>query len=156
MEMLSIKALVAAFGIMLSSTHDAPFKGVQPPPIQVEFRTDQQLCEMQFADRCSDDDTWEFAALYINNVMYLNEDCDYVLDQYCQSVILHELVHHYQDYSDVDYWRKCDVDPIAPMEAEAYEIQIKWLEEQGLDPWVFLDGLSVLSAGVCPHVGNVR
>lgn len=156
MVTFSIATWLAAFSVVLSGFDDSPFKGVSPPPVNVEFKTNEQLCAMQFADKCTPDSSWDFAAIYTLNTIHLNVDCDYNNDVYCQSVLLHELVHHYQAYSDVDYILKCDVDPVAPKEFEAYKIQIKWLEDQEVDPWKFLDGLSVMGASSCPVGGNSR
>jgi hypothetical protein len=71
--------------------------------------------------------------LYIDGTIYLAETCGD--SAWCDSVLLHELVHHYQSESGVDL--PC----LGEQEREAYQIQEKWLAERGVDIWDHLDPL---------------
>jgi hypothetical protein len=65
-----------------------------------------------------------------------------------RSVLLHELVHHLQAVNNVH------VSCMGTLERQAYDLQFKWLRENGVeDPYDFtgLDALTVVFAGICPE-----
>lgn len=85
--------------------------------------------------------------LYINGTIYLSDAIPYGV--WRDSVILHELVHHYQ----------ADSPPVClgQMEREAYEVQEQWLKERGVDIWDYLDPLwtiSIFTIGCGPQAEN--
>ncbi len=55
-----------------------------------------------------------------------------------KSALLHELVHHVQKFNNVDL--PC----MAAYERQAYDLQIKWLREQGVDDPYALIGINEL------------
>lgn len=73
--------------------------------------------------------------LYTTGTIYLSDTLKDGV--WRDSIILHELVHHYQAGSPP----VC----IGRMEREAYEIQQQWLEERGVDIWDHLDPLWTIS-----------
>jgi len=65
-----------------------------------------------------------------------------------KSVLVHELVHHLQFANHVK--TSC----MGSLERQAYNLQFKWLRENGVDdPYDFtsLDVLTVVFAGTCPE-----
>lgn len=65
-----------------------------------------------------------------------------------KSILVHELVHHLQAINNVR------VSCPAALEREAYDLQFKWLREQGVeDPYEYsgLNVLTVILAGICPE-----
>lgn len=63
-----------------------------------------------------------------------------------KSALLHELVHHVQRFNNIEL--PC----IAAHERQAYDLQIKWLREQGVDdPYDLIktNGLGIYMASVC-------
>ena len=63
-----------------------------------------------------------------------------------KSALLHELVHHAQRFNKIE--QPC----IAAYERQAYDLQIKWLREQGVDdPYDLIktNELSIYMASVC-------
>jgi uncharacterized protein DUF6647 len=63
-----------------------------------------------------------------------------------KSALLHELVHHVQRFNNIDL--PC----VAAYERQAYDLQIKWLREQGVDDPYDLIGtneLSIYMVSVC-------
>ncbi|CAN7735396.1 hypothetical protein LJR220_001941 [Bradyrhizobium sp. LjRoot220] len=63
-----------------------------------------------------------------------------------KSALLHELVHHVQRFNNIEL--PC----IAAHERQAYDLQIKWLREQGVDdPYDLMktNGLGIYMASVC-------
>lgn len=65
-----------------------------------------------------------------------------------RSVLLHELVHHLQTANHIK--ASC----MGALERQAYDLQFKWLRENGVaDPYDFtgLDVLTVIIAGTCPE-----
>jgi len=148
MDGFSVSILIAAFSMWLGLNHPE-FKGVTPPPVEVKFHSYTELCYLYFGENCNPGIGPVAEALYLNDTIYLPDVCNYNKDIYCQSLILHELVHHFQIYSEIDYAAKCPTNSKAPRELEAYMIQKKWLEEQGVNPWLYIDGMAVSSAGSC-------
>lgn len=61
-------------------------------------------------------------ALYLPHVILLSKDFDMDENEY---TLVHELTHHFQFESGVSFRRPSDA------ELEAYELQIKWVEETG-------------------------
>ena len=55
-----------------------------------------------------------------------------------KSALLHELVHHVQKFNNVE------VPCVAAYERQAYDLQIKWLREQGVDDPYALIGINEL------------
>lgn len=70
--------------------------------------------------------------LYSADVVYISEDCP-LSDAFCVSILVHEMVHHYQDHSDREY--AC----LGEREEEAYRIQQLWLKHRGIDIWEHID-----------------
>ena len=67
-----------------------------------------------------------------------------------KSALLHELVHHVQKSNNMDL--PC----VAAYERQAYDLQIKWLREQGVDdPYALIgiNGLGIYIVSVC-HDGS--
>jgi hypothetical protein len=63
-----------------------------------------------------------------------------------KSALLHELVHHVQRFNNIDL--PC----VAALERQAYDLQIKWLREQGVDdPYDLIETneLSIYMLSVC-------
>ena len=63
-----------------------------------------------------------------------------------KSALLHELVHHVQRFN------KMELPCIAAYERQAYDLQIKWLREQGVDdPYDLIktNGLSIYMLSAC-------
>lgn len=68
-----------------------------------------------------------------------------------QSELVHELVHHFQKRHDVPH--QCD----AARETLAYDLQMKWLKEQGVgDPYELtkINQFYVVMASVCRDPNN--
>ena len=66
------------------------------------------------------------------HVLYLSDrlTLDAVLDR---SILLHELVHHLQVFNDIEF--ECREEA----EAQAYELQVQWLSENGVkDPYALM------------------
>jgi hypothetical protein len=64
-----------------------------------------------------------------------------------QSILLHELVHHVQLFNSVGM--PCD----RALERQAYDLQVKWLREQGVaDPYKLIgtDEFTVIIFSMCP------
>jgi Domain of unknown function (DUF6647) len=64
-----------------------------------------------------------------------------------QSILLHELVHHVQFFNSVRM--PCD----RALERQAYDLQVKWLREQGVtDPYKLIgtDEFTVIIFSMCP------
>jgi Domain of unknown function (DUF6647) len=81
------------------------------------------------------------AAVYLQNTWRADDLRD-------KSVLLHELVHHLQAANHVK------VSCMGALERQAYDLQFKWLGENGVkDPYNFvgLDLLTVIIAGTCPE-----
>lgn len=66
-------------------------------------------------------------AMYTNGMMFLPDTTD-LSREYDQSVLLHELVHHFQFIEDREY------DCPAASEKAAYDIEDKWRKERGMPP----------------------
>jgi uncharacterized protein DUF6647 len=63
-----------------------------------------------------------------------------------KSALLHELVHHVQKSNNIEF--RC----VAAYERQAYDLQIKWLHEQGVDdPYVLIgiNELGIYMVSVC-------
>ena len=107
---------------------------VAPPPPDVSFVSQAQLIEMLYGDS-ADAKGPKVKALYAQNIgrIYLSRDwnADDVLQR---SQVLHELVHHVQKFNKVP--APC----LNAYEKQAYELQIRWLHEQGVrNPYAALD-----------------
>lgn len=148
---MSVGVLMAALIAWMTANSDmaAPEYGAR-----VEIRTPEQLWYMfnpgqEFPE---DPANGRVHGLYQADTIYLSTDCP-LTDVFCQSVVLHELVHHYQDYGEgelVCYGQR---------EREAYLLQQKWLEQRGVDIWDHLDPLytmMVWQVGCGPHGEGVR
>lgn len=116
---------------------------VEPP--HIEFVTQDTMSERAFGPGVAGSPL--LRALYSQpaNTVYLRKawDADKLRDR---SELLHELVHHFQNIHSLKYG--CG----AEREKLAYELQIKWLKEQGIaDPYEFLEinAFFVVMASVC-------
>jgi hypothetical protein len=77
--------------------------------------------------------------------IWLPEDCR-ADDLFHQSTLLHELVHHVQTASEMDY--PC----LAAREPLAYGLQAQWLRESGVeDPYAMMgvDDFTILMRSIC-------
>lgn len=71
---------------------------------------------------------------------------------YDRAMLLHELVHHTQEFNRVP--SRCN----AERERQAYDLTRKWLGDQGVaDPYGFLnlDELTVTTLSSCPNAGGL-
>ena len=89
----------------------------------------------------------EFQALYSReeNAIYLPNDWN-IDNLRNKSALLHELVHHVQRESNVE--APC----VAALERQAYDLQVKWLREQGVhDPYGLIgtNELTIYMVSVC-------
>jgi hypothetical protein len=103
----------------------------------------------EMADRfgAPDSNGLEFQALYNREerTIYLPNDW-HVEDLRNRSALVHELVHHVQRQNGVQ--APC----VAALERQAYDLQVKWLREQGIDDPYGLIGtneLTVYMVSVC-------
>ena len=85
------------------------------------------MAEVRGADRASK--SFTLHALYENSVIYLPTGWKPAGNRE-KSILLHELVHHVQRTNNVT------VPCRGALEQEAYELQVRWLEEHGeADPY---------------------
>jgi hypothetical protein len=83
--------------------------------------------------------------VYISDTIYLLNDFD-VNDIWDQSILLHELVHHYQEYNKIEDLYECP----ERREYHAIMIQKEWVDQQGKNIWEYLNPLWVLGEMSCP------
>ena len=81
-------------------------------------------------------------------VVYLANTVD-VRTIYGASVVVHELVHHYQNESGLTSSYDC----LQQSEGLAYKVQKNYLKANSLNPKDYpeLDGFSILIKSLCPH-----
>lgn len=91
------------------------------------------------------------------NHIIVTEDClDMENNPYCQAVVLHEMVHFLQyingKYRSLEYGSLAEIKYCSKLienEAEAYTIQRKFLENQGIDvSWTVSDALKNYSCNI--------
>lgn len=146
---MTVSVLIAAFlsWLMINEpqfvTVDAPQK------ITYELVSNEELVSIALGPEYLDKgfNAWGYYVVGQDKIL-LREDCDYQNDIYCQSIILHELVHHLVTYSDIEF--------ICPQHEEimAYELQIDWLEERKVDPWTrpdMINALWIAGSYSCPE-----
>jgi hypothetical protein len=115
-----------------------------PPPPQIALVRKERMVELAFGAHATEGNV---RALYDRNTetIYLREGWD-PKDLRSRSELLHELVHHVQNFNKVP--SQCD----AARERDAYHLQFAWLIEQGIqDPYSFLEinELMVVLLSVC-------
>ena len=115
---------------------------VMPPPPHVVLVAEDEMAElaprhidvMGFYDRGT-------------ATVYLRADWD-PADLRSRATLLHELVHHVQDFNKVP--SRC----AAEQEILAYELAVKWLRQQGVaDPYKALDidEFTIMFFSTCPE-----
>ncbi|MCR9254727.1 MAG: hypothetical protein NXI16_01375 [Alphaproteobacteria bacterium] len=93
--------------------------------VKVRKYEQQELCQMVAGRPCDAAFGEEVLGTYYLGTGHIGLDQNLDLnDPFPQSILLHELVHYVQDTRLDDY--AC----LGDREREAYEIQIKWLEEK--------------------------
>jgi Domain of unknown function (DUF6647) len=105
------------------------------------------VAEMAIRAESPENNGLELQALYDRNErsIYLPRDWQ-PSDLRQKSALLHELVHHVQRFNNVDL--PC----ISAYERPAYDLQIKWLREQGVDdPYdlIRINELSIYMLSAC-------
>lgn len=142
---MTASLLLGAFIAWMTANSDLPRPDVRPI---IEVKTPEELWHMYLPGRefPEDPDDGRVHGLYIAGTIYISSNCP-LSDLFCQSVILHELVHAYQEQMD-------EVECLGRLEAEAYRLQKQWLEERGISIWDHLDPLytmMVMQAGCGPE-----
>lgn len=115
---------------------------VMPPPPRVVFASAEQL-QQRVPGR-----TVALAAVYERDTatVYLRDDWDRS-SVANRAALLHELVHHVQEFNRVPV--RCR----AARERQAYELTLKWLAERGVrDPYALLgvDEFTIDVLSLCP------
>lgn len=125
--------VMAALVTWLAGNTDLPMPA-QPP--SVEAVAPERAWHIVMGDRPfpADPDDGRVLGAYVDGTIWLSTDLD--LDTpFGRSVLLHELVHFYQDEAGLVF--PC----LDRQEEHAYRIQQRWLADQGVDIWDHLDGL---------------
>ena len=96
-------------------------------------------------------DTCHIAGYYndeTNEIYIRNEPTEYmVADRFQEVILMHELVHYLQ-YMDGTYEI---VECRANLEQQAYEVQEKFIDAEGIDPTQKPDPLFALISSMCPN-----
>jgi len=90
----------------------------------VEYRSFEALYQMGYTKYASDKKLPKVWAIYDNSTVYLHNGFD-MADIKDRSRLLHEMIHHLQVVENKLF--RCD----AAMEKEAYQVQERWLKDQG-------------------------
>jgi hypothetical protein len=103
---------------------------VPPPaaPPEIRFASRREMARMRFGPEFREDQAENVIALYNTEqrVMWLPDG--WTGDDPAEmSILVHEMVHHIQQVSAVDF--PC----LAAREKDAYAVQARWLDEHGLD-----------------------
>src|SRR5262249_30358602 len=99
----------------------------------------RELSELYYRSR-DEDRSFRLQAFYnfANASIYLLDDWR-PTELYDQSVLIHELVHHLQQKNGVKM--RCP----AALEQQAYDLQITWLREQGVEDPHLIMGANALA-----------
>jgi hypothetical protein len=130
---MKIIVLMAAFVAWLGSNSDLPTPEYAPT---IKYISDERAWHMIRPGTTlpADPDDGRVLAVHMVGTIYLTPQID--LDTpFGQSVLLHELVHFYQEEAGLEL--PC----MGKREEQAYRIQKLWLEQQGVDIWDHLDPL---------------
>jgi len=122
--------------------------GLKPCPLpRVNHTTSAEIARKWYGWAMPEGHVVKVLALYEHpqKTIYLSSafDADALLDK---SVLLHEVVHMLQHCNGIAF--ECH----AASEPQAYELQAKWLEEQGVDdPWgsMGIDRFTVFALSIC-------
>lgn len=140
---MTLMAIVAA-ALVWVQAHSPSLTPHYDDPVSVVVLEPEQLWYLSGTSvRYEDRDEEVLWGLHINGTVYLTSDCDYKLDTFCQSIIVHEIVHFLQEQSDNTY--AC----VGKQEKEAYLIQRDWMEAQGKSLWDYIDPLYTISLFRC-------
>ena len=141
--MLTIKTLLASFMIWINA-----HTGLTIPHLpDIMFKNDEQLFHMVYPGVKYEgpEKSVNVMGVYISDTIYLLNDFD-VNDIWDQSILLHELIHHYQEYNDIEDLHECP----QRREYHAIMIQKEWLDQQDKNIWEYLSPLWVLGTMSCP------
>lgn len=134
---MKLIVIMAAFVAWLGANSDLPTP--EEAPI-IRTAPAERVFHMYYPGQSYDPDSGDvvFAIYQIGDgTIYVADDVD-LETAWGQSVILHELVHYYQDNSGNTY--AC----LGDMEREAYQLQQDWLEEQGVNLFDHINGLFMI------------
>ena len=137
----TLKAFIVAASLWINAHTGLPLLTEVP---RIEQRTSTELFVMMYKDD-KDADKYDIMAVTAYDTIYLRNTFDErdILDL---SILVHELVHVMQNLSDVEY--AC----IIENEQEAYELQSKWLAQNGVNYYDKFDTLyyQAIQDASCP------
>ena len=112
-----------------------------PPPPSVQFVSHEQILKLAGGPM-------DVQGLYDREgaIVYLRDDWD-AADLRSRAALVHELVHHVQEFNKVPM--RCR----AEHELLAYNLALEWLRQQGAaDPYAILevDDFTILVRSMCP------
>jgi hypothetical protein len=120
--------------------------GCEPPPPPAVLFVPQEVMDERVYEEGDHGGTFACGLYYHETQsIWLPDDCR-VDDLFHQSTLLHELVHHVQTVTGMEY--PC----LAAREPLAYDLQAQWLQEQGVeDPYAMLgvDKFTILIRSIC-------
>lgn len=130
-----MNSLIAAFSIWL--TVNMGVANVSTP--NIDYLPPEKLAELYYGKPVSKDAALNIEAIYsdVTQTIYLRDDWD-VDDLNDQSTLLHELVHHMQVINGIEH--EC----LRQREHQAYELQMQWLREKGVEDPMALIGINML------------
>jgi hypothetical protein len=110
---------------------------------RVEYRSSQVLFNMlypnvEYEEKHKD----EVLGIYLPDLILLDEDFDST-DLWQQSILLHELVHHVQEFAGIEF------DCLPHYEKQAILAQQDWLAGVGINIWDHLDPLYTIARITC-------
>lgn len=141
--MITIKTLLVSFMLWMNS-----HTGLTIPHLpDIVYKTDKELFYMIYPGNIYEgpEKSVNVMGVYISDTIYLLNDFD-VNDIWDQSVLLHELVHHFQVYNNIEDLYECP----ERREYHAIMIQKEWLDQQDKNIWEYLNPLWVLGTMSCP------